>query len=662
MPPLLLPALAAAAVTLFEAALLQRTGNIFTGGYLKTSHLQGVDVGLFFAGSFLLDAALVAPVAWLAAVVLGRIGRLNRSQKALVAWGVACIPLGVANFMRFRVAQFLGNTIEFSLLRTLAGGNYATMLSVASSYLLGLAVVLLPMLAVFAAALWALGRWPRGKKPPADPGRGVPTWRAGLLGTALLLGASGGLLVAATYARETVFGPLRAKVSGGLLAAAFNELSDLDRDGHGLVLAPRDHAPFDARRYPYAVDLPGNGIDENGIGGDLAARGDFAGEAFGPVTFAQHPDVIVLVLESFRRDNVGARVDGKPVTPVLERLVAEGAVLGDGYSHSAFTVGALKHLLLGGLAMTQPTSLIDDFRSNGYLTACISGQNELFGDIKTATGMDRAEYYADATSHTEERTYAFSPQGVLIVPWTVVLRDLGSFLQKHGGERRPIFLYMNLQDCHFPYQHYALKPLVAADTIPRSEIYPENAARLQRVYRNTAANVDMAVGEALAEITKVRGRRPAFIIVGDHGESLFERGVLGHGIAMMEEQHRIPVIVGGLPAACTFPMGLSEVRGLVRDALAQPPGAAGATPGPPVARTDPKKSVFLYIGNIDAPASIGQAAAGGATSYHFRTGRLDGWGAPADPPDATALLRFWEQLVLYRHEAGHAAPQPLRKP
>ena len=337
-PPLFVPILAAVTITVFEMILLQRKQGIFTGGYLRPEYLKGLDIPLFIVGSLLVDAAIVAPIAWLSDAVLRRVRRLNPSQRFLLVWGLACIPLGIANFARYQMAQFLGDTIEFTLLRTLAGNDYATMLSVASSYLIGLACTLLPGLIVFGIALVVLGRRP--VRLLASGVRREPTWRGCLLGTGSLLVASLGLIVATAQVRPEVFGPLNSKVSGSLLAQVADTLTDFDRDGYGLVCFPHDQAPFDARCHPYAIDIPGNGIDEDGVGGDLPARGDFSAETYSPVTFAQRPDVVIFVLESFRRDNVGARVDGQPVTPVLERLVAEGAILGDGYSHSGFTVGA----------------------------------------------------------------------------------------------------------------------------------------------------------------------------------------------------------------------------------------------------------------------------------------------------------------------------------
>jgi hypothetical protein len=56
---------------------------------------------------------------------------------------------------------------------------------------------------------------------------------------------------------------LERKASGLALSALAERVTDFDFDGHGLAKRPLDQAPFDASRHPFALDQPGNGIDEN---------------------------------------------------------------------------------------------------------------------------------------------------------------------------------------------------------------------------------------------------------------------------------------------------------------------------------------------------------------------------------------------------------------
>jgi choline-sulfatase len=104
----------------------------------------------------------------------------------------------------------------------------------------------------------ARGRW------------GVGTARAVLVATGL--GLAGGLVAAArlrpesTTARRLAFDRM---LSGRLGYAAWTAALDFDGDGQLGVLGGGDCAPFDPRRYAGAVDIPGNGIDEDCDGADL---------------------------------------------------------------------------------------------------------------------------------------------------------------------------------------------------------------------------------------------------------------------------------------------------------------------------------------------------------------------------------------------------------
>ena len=77
--------------------------------------------------------------------------------------------------------------------------------------------------------------------------------------------------------------------------------------------APSDPDAFNASIYPYAVDVPGNGIDEDGVAGDLPAdRGTVSRRAVpAAAPWARTPDVLLFVLESFRADLVGARLKAR---------------------------------------------------------------------------------------------------------------------------------------------------------------------------------------------------------------------------------------------------------------------------------------------------------------------------------------------------------------
>jgi hypothetical protein len=600
-------------VTLFETALLDRKWGIFTGGFLQRTHLSGVQRPLFILLSLLLDAAVVVPLGYLTYQVVGRLRWLSGARRLFLVALVAACPLMLANFIKFQVARYLGDTIDFLWLTRLGGGSYKAMFGFISSYLVVVGVLVGATAAGIALMLWLL-RWvPWGRDPSRLPVPGLArcSVHAGIL--AVL-----GLGVMFTTARTSpdLFRPLARKVTGMVAADATDRV--LARAGAPLL------RPDPARLYQPPQQFV-----------------DFSHEHAPPPRFAHRPDVIVFVIETFRYDNIGCAVDGKPVTPVMNRLIDQGAVFGKSYSPDAYTTGGINYALRGGVTLTDRTSLIDDFNANGYQTAAVSAMDDVFGNVMQDTGMDRLDYYHGAAEHADERSSAFAIAESLSVPWTVLTRNVDAFLAKHADPNRPLFLYTNVQDAHFPYHHYAMKPLVIDDPADRSDLTHANAERVRRTYRNSVANADMAVGMILEAVAKARGRMPAFIITGDHGESLFDPELLGHGIEMLEEQHATPLIVGGMPAECTFPMTHGEIRRMVRQALTRAPGA-------PTGRLDPDKRLFLHVGNLERPYAIGIASATGILSYQIAGDQLTAIGMPPADVDQNGIIERWRELVAYR--------------
>jgi hypothetical protein len=219
-----------------------------------------------------------------------------------------------------------------------------------------------------------------------------------------------------------------------------------------------------------------------------------------------------------------------------------------------------------------------------------------------------------------------------------VVRRVTEFLAGRNGDR-PLFLYVNFHDTHYPYHHAGIEPLLGTPVLAEADISPANQAALLQMYLNTAANVDRAIGETLAAVERRLGRRPAAIVTADHGESLFDEGFLGHGYALNDSQTRIPLIVRGLPIVIAQPFGQSDLRDAIGAALASTEQHAAPRV---VDRAD--KSVFQYLGTIDRPRQIAVRTPDGSLVYDFRTGLV----APAQVDRITALVHWWERMIVAR--------------
>ena len=80
-------------------------------------------------------------------------------------------------------------------------------------------------------------------------------------------------------------------------------------------------------------------------------------------------------------------------------------------------------------------------------------------------------------------------------------------------KNRPLFLYVNFHDTHFPYHHRTIQPLISGTILEQSEITPDRADDLRAMYMNTASNVDRAIGDVLGDVRKAVGREPGIIVM-----------------------------------------------------------------------------------------------------------------------------------------------------
>lgn len=650
-------AIGAAIVTACDAVLLQRSKNYFTGGFLSVDHLeQPLDVALFLASSIVVDAAFIglsiALVAWL---LRSRLGPLTRMLAGLL---VGTSVLVAADVISYGVLRYLGDVFDVELMFDLTGGSVQEILAVSSSHLVIPALLVVAAAATLTGVVWTADRYWAEPRTAAFPARvlSVP---------ALLVIFGAVVLTTASSHSDILENGLLRKPAGRALAAVVTRVTDVDRDGVGAIGRNADPAPFDRSIFPYALDVPGNGVDENGIGGDLPLS-DAAHEepSYSSVMWQRRPDVVLVVLETFRADLVGARERGVAVTPVIDALAARGIAVARAFSHNGYTVQSRHHLFTGSLlAVPTDSTLIDDFLRNGYRVGYFSGQDESFGGAKYDVGFTRATMAVDARADRARRYSTATTPGSLAVPATVVQERVGEFLDQHGAADAPLFLYVNLHDTHFPYWHPGIETLTSDQRLPRARIAPAAREALWKTYANTAANVDRAIGEILDAVRRARGSEPGIVITADHGESLFDEGFLGHGYALNDVQTRIPLVVVNLPLVLSEPYGQVDLRGAFNTAFQR----AGPPTGTPSVHPAPDREIFQYLGDMARPRQIAFLMPAGRLIYDFRSARVqlpDGsWHRPSELSDTwrDAFLRLvwrWEAMSLARARSAHIEFEP----
>lgn len=619
------------ALCLIELLLIDRKYGIFTGGFGQSQALESVPERLLFAAGYLSAMLLFATIIWW---FVHKLTRYHGSWPpvflfATLGGGLFCVSV----FLQYQLHSYFSDAVSFSLLKNLGGGSLSDALLFATNEI----ALALGFLTIAFAAIWVSYRLLRRFFPPAIYDD-RPVVRKGAFFAIFVATVS--LVWAMPLFSVNVSNGLERTLAWRTIVAATNLATDFDRDGYGLVSRLRDSHPFDSRLHPLALDIPGNGIDEDGFGGDLILLPLAPPPPLTPIE-GPKKNLIIIVLESARFDLLDAKVNGKAVAPNIAAIAREGSVVAPAYSHIGFTTASLKALFTGSIAPSKNApSLFRELKRSGYEVGVFSGQPEDFGDISETVGMrENADIFVDGTSLKELRAFSNGAQGSILVDEKHLLDAYFTAYKDQASWQKPKLLYFNFQSPHFPYFHDGMPATLVQKPLNRSEINSANAAALRETYWNAIAYSDKRLGELVNDLKKRDVWNNSIVVItGDHGEDLFEDGFLGHGHIINRRQYGTFFVTNQPGISLESPIGLSDYRGIVLAML------TGQTPKE---RTAP---VLMLVGDLDSPTQIGMAyAKGRLLTLRLDTGLACG-GADQEEcvhyTDATgALKRELETLV-----------------
>ena len=620
-------------VALADAVVLDAVKAYFSSGYNGALLSDLGDRAAFFAAGAVLDLFLLSAL-WALLLPLSAPLRLSPARRlALVALLAAAVPVAIDVAMH-RLHRVLGDVLHLDLLLDLAGGSLGNAAAEAAGELPSLLLLAGCLAAGIALSLLGAGWLERRSR--LWHGLELPKVRS-LLSLCLLCAVLGGALL--TWSQRHWFAlsfGLGWKPSGRVLTRVVDRLTDLDRDGFGLLAQPRDPSPLDPRIHPLALEIPGDGIDQDGLAGDLPA--DFVLD--GPVSVSARPwphrrSLVLVFLEGFRADLLHARRDGRPVTPFLRQLAQEGGSSEHSFVHTPMTWASRAQLLQGRLVpVPGARTLVDDFRARGYEVAWFSGQDDADSNGAAVLGFQRADHFYDARQDRDQRTSRSTAPISLQVSWKRVLTRVRHYLEDRRSSR-PLLLYVNFVDTHFPYWHRELDDILGVGALPREHIRPENRGEVWRAYLNAAANVDRAIaGLHRAAAASLGADDFAMLVTADHGEAFYEHGILGHGQRLDASMTRVPLVLWQLGGHWPEPLALSDLRGQLSRTL----GSAG--PGQrPRFEPHPERRILQVAGRMGRPKRLGLRSLHHLLSYDFQTGRSE----VLDPEDRPLELAPGQQ-------------------
>ena len=334
-------------------------------------------------------------------------------------------------------------------------------------------------------------------------------------------------------------------------------------------------------------------------------------------------DVILVVLDTFRADRLGASGYPRDTTPHLDRLAAEGERFTEAWAQSSWTLPTFATILSGQPPHVHGAGMIDGrltavrdgipllaerLRDAGYATGAVVNVGFCHPSSGLARGFERYDFHGTDASNRGHRNASATTDAAL--SWIAA-----------AGEA-PAFLLVHYFDAHLTYD-----PPAPFDTMyepdGRSAIPTGfgSAAQLQHLrggklelearqkislmarYDGEIRYLDEQFGRLRDGLERLgRWDRALVLVVGDHGEEFWDHGGFEHGHSHFAELLRIPLIVrrpGHPPAVRGERVRQLEIVPTVLEFAGLPPDEA--LPGGVLGRFDAPHAVAdgsLWAGRL----------------------------------------------------------------
>jgi len=356
----------------------------------------------------------------------------------------------------------------------------------------------------------------------------------------------------------------------------------------------------------------------------VGALGCSGGGEPGPEGF----DVLLVTLDTTRRDRLGFHGKEGAGTPVLDRLAEEGVVFERAIAHAPITLPTHASIMTG----TYPP--FHGVRGNGFyrlpearvtLAEMLSEAGYATGAVIAARVLDRRFGLAQGFSVFDDSPDEMS-RGNAFSDYTrdaAAVTDAAIGVLDHLEASDPFFLWVHYFDPHAPYA-------------PPEDLGARYPSTEEGRYQAEIANVDRELGRLLADLER-RGRldRTLIVVTADHGEGLYDpHGERTHGIFVYRDTTDIPLlfhapgaIAGGVRRSRI--VGQVDIAPTILDLLGRPEGDEMQG-----------ESLAALVRSPGAEAESGAESDGAPAGSE-----ASGDAAPARPPGTSGSFTYSEAMV-----------------
>jgi choline-sulfatase len=277
-------------------------------------------------------------------------------------------------------------------------------------------------------------------------------------------------------------------------------------------------------------------------------------------------NVLLVTIDTARRDRFGCYGDTDAQTPCVDGLAGDGVLFSDAVTSVPLTLPSHTTLMTGlypprhdvhdnGIDALgpEPAVLAEVLSRHGYATGAFVGAFVLDERFGLDRGFDTYDFAVDEAGYHPQMT-EFNERSADAVADAAL-----AWLDGHAASpgSAPFFAWAHFFDAHHPYRSPLATDPAFADRPYEAEIaYVDR--QLQRI-------VDWLDAHGLRDRTLI-------VVTADHGESLGEHGEEAHGMFVYDGTLRVPLVMScpslfGGPLRCEGAVGLVDVRPTIQDLL-----------------------------------------------------------------------------------------------